>query len=207
MNTPVIHKRFEIKKGRVRYIYEYFNQHYLHVHEKKKKSHIDYIIDLAVLKPESHYEMNIPWNWLILSAVTIGAIAGLATHLMFNLGSLYTVMIVSPILFLMLILVVLSMREFLMGYSRKRVFLSRFASYPIVQIPFDSGQKRTFYEFVALIEKQIEASRTQRRIPEQVLQAGEMKTLRRLAGKGVLTKNQYNTAKNRIFRKLDTLTV
>ena len=207
MNTPVIHKRFEIKKGRVRYIYEYFNQHYLHVHEKKKKSHIDYIIDLAVLKPESHYEMNIPWNWLIASAFAIGAIAGLTTHLLFNFHSIKTVAITGPLLFLLLVFVILSMREVIIAYSRKRVFLSRFASYPIVQIPFDSGQKRMFYEFVALLEKQIEASRTQRRIPEQVLQAGEMKTLRRLAGKGVLTKNQYNTAKNRIFRKLDTLAV
>lgn len=222
MKAPVIHSRLLIKRsGKTRYLFEYFNEHYLHVNEHHKDHEIDYVVDLAVLKPESHTEMTIPWNWLILSAMAIGVFVGLLTHLYFHLSSpLFTwvgpfifgiqfpdtkVLTLGPIVAVLLVFIVLSLREFIRAADRKLVFLSRYASFPIVQIPMDSGAKASFYRFVQELEHQISQSLSKRRIPDEVLQAGEMKTLRRLCTLGVLSKNQYNTVKNRIFKKLDNL--
>ncbi len=205
MKKNVIHSRFELKKNaKNRAVYEYFNEHYLHIYQINQNRELDYIVDLAVLKPESHYELNVPWNWLIASALAIGAFAGFFTHLLFN-PDLKTILIISPILFTLLYFIVLALKQFSATYVHKRVFISRYASYPILEVPFDQKNKRKFYEFIASLEKYIAHSIATRRIPEEVLQAGELKTLRRLTTLGVLTTNQYNTAKNRIFRKLDTL--
>lgn len=205
MKKTIIHSRLESqRKGKNKAIYEHFNQHYLHVVEKRYGIDIDYIIDLAVLKPDSHYEINIPWNWLVVSALGIGVFFGLLTHVLLNMV-LITVLIFLPLLVLAFVFILLSIRQFLIAYDRKRVFLSRYASYPIVEIPYQAKNKEKYYDFIEQIENQIRLSTTSRNIPEEVLQAGEMKTLRRLSSKGVLSQNQYNTAKNRIFKKLDTL--
>ncbi len=205
MKKTVIHSRLETRKNaRNRGIYEHFNQHYLHVSELRQGVNIDYIVDLAVLKPESHYVINIPWNWLVISALAIGVFAGLLTHVLFN-PDMRTILIFFPLLLMLFVFVILALRQFVIAYERKCVFLSRYAAYPILEIPFESKNKERFYNFIEQLENQIQISINSRNIPEEVLQAGEMKTLRRLSTKGVLTKNQYNTAKNRIFRKLDTL--
>ena len=206
MKKRAVHARLEIKKKRRRFVFEHYNEHYIHVSDTGKRHQIEYDIDMAVMKPDSHYETVVPWNWLVACASGIGILVGILTHLMFN-WSMQKVLILAPILIIVVVFIVLSLRSFLQGYDRKRVFLSRYAAYPILQIPFDSRRKNKIYQFIAHIERYTEMSINKRRIPDEVLQAGEMKTLRRLAGEGLISKSQYNTAKNRIFKNLDNVAV
>jgi len=204
MKKRVIHARLEIKKKKCHYTFEHYNEHYIHVSEIRKRHEFSYDIDMAVMKPDSHYEMVVPWNWLVASAAGIGVTVGTITHLVFNL-TLQKILMLSPFLLVTITFVFLSLRSFMQGYDRKRVFLSRYAAYPILQIPFDNKRNNKAYNFIAHLEHYTEMSINKRRIPDEVLQAGEMKTLRRLAEEGLISKSQYKTAKNRIFKNLDNI--
>lgn len=206
MKKHEVHARLEVKKKKCKYVFEHYNEHYLHVSEIRKRRTFSYDIDLAVMKPDSHYEMTVPWNWLVASAVGIGVLVGTLTHLFFHM-SLKKILLLSPFLVVVVTFIILSLRSFIRGYERKRVFLSRYAAYPILQIPVDTRRKGRIYRFIAHLEHCTEMSINKRRIPDEVLQAGEMKTLRRLANEGLISKSQYNTAKNRIFKNLDNATI
>ena len=206
MKKRVVHARLEIKHKRNRHVFEHYNEHYVHVSVQHKHRQLEYDIDMAVMKPDSHYETTIPWNWLVASATGIGVAAGTVTHLIFN-PTLQKILLFMPFMVVVVVFVYLSLRSFLQGYDRKRVFLSRYASFPILQIPFDARRKNKIYQFIAHLEHYTEMSINKRRIPDEVLQAGEMKTLRRLSAEGLLTKSQYKTAKNRIFKNLDNVAV
>ncbi len=206
MKKRDVHARLEVKRKKCRYLFEHYNEHYIHVCETHKRREFEYDIDMAVMKPDSHYEMIVPWNWLVASALGIGVGVGTITHLVFNLTQM-KILTLSPLLVVIFVFIFLSLRSFVQGYDRKRVFLSRYASYPILQIPFDNRRKNKIYQFIAHIEHYTEMSINKRKIPDEVLQAGEMKTLRRLASEGLISKSQYKTAKNRIFKNLDNVPI
>ena len=77
---------------------------------------------------------------------------------------------------------------------KKRVFVSRAAKVPLVEISF-TKRSRNLERFVKILEQRVSEALRASELEEKELLAGELRALRRLVEKGALSKQVYEKAK------------
>jgi malic enzyme len=83
--------------------------------------------------------------------------------------------------------------------ERKYVFYTNYAGHPVVEILVDKPDRKGFDAFIEALRERISQIAISHHISKDGLQAGELKMLRRLSEKNILTSGEYEKAKAKIF--------
>jgi len=172
----------------------------LHISNNTAKN--DFSVDILSLTEKSEARFYIAWKWLMLSATIFIfslLLLKILPHYLNDNQNLYLGMV---ILFGFLA-VVLSMIKFFLITSRQQVFYSRNAHVPILSLRKNQPSKKEFKKFIEQLENRIKKFRKHMNIDEEKQLTGEMKMLRRLSDDGVISKSDYEAAKNKLFSGFD----
>lgn len=179
---------------------ELFDKYYLSVYEKRLKRVRDYKLELAILNPEARHVRKFAFQWLAGAGI-----AGLAGLFLLNLlpggpdqDNFWIILAATAAA---LLLTVLFIGLFAQSANRKWIFETRAAHYPLVEIPYHSKDKKQAQQFVKMLEDAIENNISAKGYNNEHLFAGEMRMLRRLAKKQILSNNNYNKAKKHMLEK------
>lgn len=179
---------------------ELFDKYYLAVKIKKLKRVRDFKLELAILNPEARHERKFAFNWLAAAGI-----AGLAGFYLLSLllndmypDSFLTILAATVVASL---LTVIFAGLFALSANRKWVFETRAAHYPLVEIPYHNKDKKQVHQFVQMLEGAIEKNISAKGYNNEHLFAGEMRMLRRLANKQILSSNNYDRAKKQMLEK------
>lgn len=170
----------------------------LQISNKGKKEEQNYSVDILSLKDKSKKTLSIAWKWLIVSIIFL-----LVTFLLLKVLPDY--LSANKNIYLGIILLVgimgslFSLIKFWKKTFVKQIFYSRNAHVPIITLCAGKPDKKTIGSFIDLIESRIEKFRSHMDIAEDKQLTGEMKMLRRLSDKGVITKKVYEKAKAKLF--------
>lgn len=170
----------------------------LQISNKGKKENQTYSVDILSLKDKSKKSLFIAWKWLIVSIsfllVTLLLLKVLPDYLSANKNLYLGIILLAGITGSLFSLI-----KFWKKTLMKQIFYSRNAHVPIITLCAGKPDKKTFGSFVELIENRIEKFRSHMDIAEDKQLTGEMKMLRRLSDKGVISKKVYEKAKAKLF--------
>jgi hypothetical protein len=177
---------------------ELFDKYYLQVRDRKFGRSRKFKLELAILNPEPVHVQNSALHWLAAACI-----AGLsALYILFLLIStpdfsnlLSTLAAFAAAILLSLIFTAL----FLFTSERKWVLKTRTALYPLVEIPYHKNDKEPALRFVKNLQTAIEHNIAEKGYTHETLFAGEMRMLRRLAKKRVLSIGTYDRAKKQML--------
>ena len=99
------------------------------------------------------------------------------------------------------ILTVLFTILFVLSIKRKWVVETRAAQHPLIEIPYNSKDKKRAEEFVQLLQSAIEKNIADKGYDNEHLFAGEMRMLRRLVKNRILSSSNYDRAKKQMLEK------
>jgi hypothetical protein len=165
----------------------------LRIVRKGKRAKSQYSIDVLALDEISQRKMYLGWKWF-LAGVVIIVLAFLAPQ--------FVVILKNSMLYQALVYVAgagLGAACFYMAWkvtNKKQIFNSRKAKVPLVELVVNKPSKKEFSAFVKRVESCINAAHQKLNIAADKQLTGEMKTLRRLADQGVLSRSEYETAKS-----------
>lgn len=179
-------------------LFEAFDTHYLRISSKSSKRQQEYTVDMIALSPEGKRVTLIAWKWLGMAVlfllVAVSSVYYLASH--FDLDHALALL---PVTIVSLLLSGASAYRLFCMSERKYVFYTNYAGHPLVEILLDKPDKKGFDEFIEVLRERICQIALSHKIPKDSLQAGEMKMLRRLSEKNILTSDEYEKAKIKIF--------
>ena len=178
--------------------FEVFNKHYLRVKKKNRKKTSEYTVDLISLAPECVNVKTIAWVWLGFALMFVIVASALLYHLIgnFSLQAFFTFV---PLSLLSLLLAAASVAMFLYKSSNKKIFVTNYCRYPLAGVILNNPNTIECDRFVEAVEQRIQEAHDSYDISEDKLKAGELKMLRRLREKGVISTTQYEQYKNTIF--------
>ena len=178
----------------------------LQVVSKNKKNTQSYSVDILSLQERSKLILIIAWKWLIISAAFI-----LLTLLLLEILPLYLTdnrnLYLGVVLITGLLGSVLSLTLFFKCSTKQQVFFSRNASVPIIKLSKGKPTKEIFSNFIESIENRIKEFQAHMEISEEKQLIGEMKMLRRLSDDGVISKESYELAKEKLFVGFDSQSI
>ena len=179
---------------------ELFDKYYLAVNEKKLKRVRDFRLELAILNPEARHERKFEFHWLAAAFIT-GLVGLYFLNLLFgepNQESFWTMLAATAAAFL---LTAIFTGLFALSAKRRWILETRAANYPLVEIPYDTKNKKQAKQFVEMLVGAIEKNIRDKGYNNEHLFAGEMRMLRRLAKNQVLSTNNYDRAKKQMLEK------
>ncbi len=178
---------------------EIFNGHYLNYQRRRFRRTISYSVDLATLSPEVGWEEDICWHWVLASAIMFVPGIGFLIRLLGELN-VRTFAELGLAVFVFLLLGSLALLMFYIKSHRKFVIRTRYAEFPLIEIQYlrhRDGER--LKAFVELLQARIRATVAERGLSEGELKAGEVRMLRRMARKQVISDYYYESAKSHIF--------
>jgi hypothetical protein len=181
--------------------YELLNKRKLQVELENSVSKKTYTIDLLALNPQSIERKVGPRSANRLKRATIPAVAALALALLVAFYADAHISIVGSVAIALLIVaaIYLQTKQPSVSEQRKqRVFVSRAAKVPLVEIGF-TKRSRNLERFVKILEKRVSEALRASELEEKELLAGELRALRRLVEKGALSKQAYEKAKKHLL--------
>ena len=177
--------------------YELLNKRKLQVELENSISKNTYTIDLLALNPQSIERKVRPHNANRLKRATIPTVAALVLALLVTLyfDAYFTIVGSTAIALLIVVAIYLQIKKRSVTEQRKkRVFVSRAAKVPLVEISF-TKRSRNLERFVKILEQRVSEALRASELEEKELLAGELRALRRLVEKGALSKQVYEKAK------------
>ena len=179
-------------------LFETFDTHYLRISSKSSKQQQEYTVDLIALSPEGKRVTFIAWKWLGMAVlfllVAVSSVYYLASH--FDMNHALALL---PVTIVSLLLSGASIYKLFYISERKYVFYTNYAGHPLVEILLDKPDKKGCDAFIEALRERICQIAISHKILKGSLQAGEMKMLRRLSEKNILTSDEYEKAKAKIF--------
>ena len=179
-------------------LFEAFNSHYLRISSKSSKLQQEYTVDLIALSPEGKRVTYIAWKWLGLAVLFLLAAGGSAYYLAGHFDMDHALALL-PVTIVSLLLSAASAYKLFCTSERKYVFYTNYAGHPVVEILIDKPDRKGFDAFIEALRERISQIAISHHISKDGLQAGEMKMLRRLSEKNILTSGEYEKAKAKIF--------
>lgn len=178
----------------------------LQVVSKNKKITQSYSVDILSLQERSKVILIIAWKWLITSAAFI-----LLTLLLLKILPLYLTdnnnIYLGIVLITGLLGSVVSLSWFVKCTTKQQVFFSKNAGVPIIKLSKGKPTNEIFCTFIASIENRIKEFQAHMEISEEKQLTGEIKMLRRLSDDGVISKESYVLAKEKLFVGFDSQNV
>lgn len=177
---------------------ELFDKYYLAVKERKLKKKRDFKLELAILHPEARHVKHAAIHWLGAASVAILA-ALYCINLLLNtpdsdnlwplLGATAGAVLLGGIF----------VSLFVMSIERKWVLETRIGHHPLIEIPYNSKNKKQAKQFVEMLQNSIEMNVAEKGYDNEHLFAGEMRMLRRLAKNRILSSSHYDRAKKQML--------
>ena len=175
----------------------------LQVASKGKKSKQVYSVDILSLQDKSEKTIFIAWKWLFFGVafllLTLFLLKVLPSYLNNN-KNLY----LGLIMFSGTLGTIFSIVQFWKRTSINQVFYSKKAHVPIIKLRASKPSKKVFSTFINAVEERIEKMSKHMDIAEDKQLIGEMKMLRRLSDDGIISKNDYESAKSKLFSGFDS---
>lgn len=178
----------------------------LQIKTKGKKQNQVYSVDILSLHNESKNILFIAWKWLAISV-------SFFVSMLLLLKFLPPYLDVNKNMYLAIIMIVgilggiTCLVQFFKKSSNKQIFSSRNANVPIIVLSVNKPNKNNFLSFINTIEKHIINIQENNKLTEEKQLSGEMKMLRRLSAQAIISKNTYESAKNRLFNNFDSQVV
>lgn len=177
---------------------ELFEQYYLQVHEKKLRRPREFKLELAILKPEPLHIQTYALHWLA-AASTAGLSALYFIYLLFSPANGDFLWPTLAAALAALLLSAIFGALFVMNSERKWVLETRAALYPLVEIPYRKKDRELAQGFAQELQAAIEMNIAEKGYNNEVLFAGEMRMLRRLAKHHILSLDTYDRAKKHML--------
>lgn len=174
--------------------FELFEGRYIRVLQPRQKQDLEYTIDLLALTPKSSRHLRFSWKWLIGTCIALAVCAG-ATYFLFSNPNSGRATYIVPVLLIAIAAALGMTYRFFASSQRCQIFTSRFGKIPLVELLVNRPDRRRFRAFVKELELRIELSMQRATLSDNDLKAGEMRTLRRLAGQGIISTKAYDRVK------------
>lgn len=175
----------------------------LQILKSSKKQEQRYSIDILALQDKSKKVFIIAWKWLLASLGFFLVMLLLLKFLPQVLGA-HRNLYLGVILFSGIIGTILCFIQFWKHSSRKQVFHSRNGHVPVIYFSIGKPSKQEFTQFITNLEKRIKKFRSHMDLAMDKQLTGEMKMLRRLSDAGVISKEDYEKAKGKLFSGFDS---
>ncbi len=171
---------------------ELFDNYYLSFVERVLNSRRKFKMEVATLDPKAHKKYVFSFHWLALALITAALAAFLATASE-PLFSPYELPLAAGISGAFLFL-------FIYTAEQSWVLQTRSSHYPLIVVPFNTKQQKEAKAFISTLKDAIEGNVADKGYTDTDLFAGEMRMLRRLSSKRVLSDKLYNKAKSRMMK-------
>jgi hypothetical protein len=161
----------------------------------KNKDNKEYRFGLAYVNPQPDRECTVSWNWLSTSLATI-----VWSMLLLYVG-LFTQYRADYIVIVSVLLGTFSMISMLIFYYRtqdKLIFKSYVGNVPLFEVSNHKPGNTEFDTFMTRLDHHIKLSQEKLSMHKRLV--GELKDLRRIRDEGKISNEQYETARNVIFR-------
>ncbi len=177
-----------------------FNDFFIHVKEKPLKKTRQFKLEVATLNPQAEMKMDLSIQWL--AAAVIAALgSGFFIFTLFSSNELLT-----PLLGALIAAALSAGFTALFFYTSERKFIveTRNSLYPLVVLPFHKHQQKEAEAFIEKLQQAIEKNVVSKRYTSDDLFAGELRMLRRLAQKKILSDTLYDQAKAHMMKSHGT---
>lgn len=176
-----------------------FDKYYLKVKEKKRNRSREFKLELAILDPEAVHVKSGKSHWLV-TALLVGAVDAFLLYDMTSVGSLG----LDPLIMLIAVagatvLTALFVGLYVTSMQSKWVLNTRASHYPLIEVPYARGNKAAAKQFVEELQASIHRNVLDKDYSNDTLLAGEMRMLRRLVKKKVLSEKSYDKAKQQML--------
>lgn len=178
---------------------ELFDRYYLRVKEKKLRGGREFKLELAILNPQPIKVENNAIHWLAAAGLS-GLAAVYLLYLLFVSNPESTWFVVAGLL-AMIFLSGLFAVLYAFTAEHKWVLETRASAYPLVEVPYHRKEKEAAQRFVQMLQVAIGKNIAGKGYDNEVLFAGEMRMLRRLAHNHVLSIDAYDRAKKHMLEK------
>ena len=188
---------------------QFVNEREIRVIRKNKRGRQKeqaYMIDALSLGEGSKRMMRWGWKWFV-TAVVFMLITLLSLKFLPPLLGENKNLSLGLILFAGIFGVIGSLVMFWKKTSRRQVFHTLNGKVPIIELHVGRPSKKEFNEFVKAFETMIEDIRSKFQVDEDKLLTGEMRMLRRLSEEGIISSEQYEKAKKKLFSGFDNSAV
>lgn len=167
----------------------------LRIVDNGKRGQREYSVDLLALAAPGKSRISIAWRWLV-AAIAIPLIAfNLIPYLPASLAALY----ITLIKIVSIVLAIGFLYLFWRGTTFKRFFYSKHARIPIVDIVIGKPSLKEYNRFVERLEKRIIKLGSHFNLSRDQQLSGEMRMLRRLIDKKIVSESEYKRAKSKLF--------
>lgn len=177
-----------------------FDKYYLHVKEKKLNKAREFKLEVATLNPEPVHVKTGTRHWLIMALIA----ALTDTIFAFEMVTATEILGLDPITMLLALITATTLTAlfgwmYLLSTQRKWVLETRSSHYPLIEIPYSQKDKESAKQFVGQLQAAIHRNVLDKEYTTETLFAGEMRMLRRLASKKVLSEKSYDKAKQQML--------
>ena len=162
------------------------------------KSNINYKVHLLALNGKGKSKIHIAWPWF-WSAI-IGLIVLLVYLQIRQVLPFADSVIELGIYLACAVAILIGLVMTILKFSIKRVYTSRLAKVPIVEFDMNKPDRKSYKAFVETLEQHIKKMQSTYNLKNDKQLAGELRTLRRLAELGIVSRSAYNSAKARVLK-------
>lgn len=156
-----------------------------------------YQVHLLALADKSKVRLHVAWPWFWCMLVSLLGIPGyLQLKKMLGLPAGIHEF---AVLALFGVGLLLGLVMLILNFSRRRVFYSRFARVPLFDILISKPNKRAYKHFLDALNACLKKEREFRDLRDDQQIAGETRMLRRLASEGIISKGDYERARNKLL--------
>jgi hypothetical protein len=156
-----------------------------------------YSLDVLALDPTGRRRFTVSWLWLgvllgglLVSWLSLVFLSDLESKVTYFLGLAAGGLIAA-----------LGALMFFRSLTRRRVFVSRYAHVPLLDLLVNNPDRKRFREFLNRLEESVKSAHSQYDMPKDQRIAGEMRTLRRLSEQNILSSQDYEQAKAKLLRR------
>jgi len=181
----------------VRRTFKIFNDtqlHYTHT-SFRNKDNKKRRINLSYVNIQPQRDSTVAWNWFSTAFATI-----VWSMLLFYVG-LFTQFKADYIVIVAVLLGTFSMISMLIFYYRtqdKMVYNSFFGNIPLFEVSNHKSGNKEFELFILKLRQHIKSAQDRMSMHQRLV--GELKDLRRIRDEGKITNEQYESARNIIFK-------
>ncbi len=177
------------------------NDRYLFIDETAVGRQRSYELDVLALDGKPRFRLVVAWRWLLAFAVVVALEYPVLSILLPRVDpqgdyALPVIVVFALTAFIFILL------AFASSY-RETVFRSRHGHWPLVRLLHNRPDAAAFRAFVEAVADACERATAQAGLSRRQLLAGEIKTLRRLSKKGVLTSDEYERLRERLMKMTD----
>ena len=201
MSTKIINSSLTQQsdaKGEIRN-FEIYNVKFMKVKIHDLFGDKTYHINLTMLEPWPVRHRHIAWRW-VLSFIYFTVTTAVFFTYQYHHSESVSASTLLPFIIIFFLLTLVSLLFLLYQSPNVTEFRSRYGGCPLISLMQNRPDKKNFSNFTKEIKARILAASQNVTFDKKQMLSFELKELRRLMGEGILSKQQYAQAKNRVLK-------